>query len=121
MRITFSRLALALVLLTALTFRALTPVGWMPSGQAGAPIVICTGDGTHLIAPPSDKAPPAAAAKHELCTFSGHGFAPAPEAPPAPAVAILWTPAPQTDAPATPTIISRAWRSNLARGPPALA
>jgi hypothetical protein len=113
---------LALVLLTAIAPRALTPAGWMPSAQPGAPMVICTGEGAVTLHAPTDHTPaPGAKGHHEPCAFSGVGFASTPDAAPTPAVAVLWTPAPQAEAPATPAVVSRAWRPQLARGPPQLA
>lgn len=120
--LTSSRPMLALLLLTALALRALTPVGWMPSHDLAAPMVICTGHGAMTKAPPSDRFPaPDARSHHEACAFSGLGFAPAPDAVPLVRTAVHWTPAPQADAPATPALVSRGWRPQFARPPPILA
>ncbi|HEX2815071.1 MAG TPA: hypothetical protein VHN39_01660, partial [Phenylobacterium sp.] len=42
---------LLFLLLAALLLRAATPPGWMPNpqGALGAPLIICTADGSHLV------------------------------------------------------------------------
>jgi hypothetical protein len=85
------RVALALVLLAALVFRAAIPAGWMPNlqGQGGAPLVICTGAGAHLLRPAAPGVPttPHSADRHDICAFAGLA-----SAPPAPAIAFVQPP-----------------------------
>ncbi len=75
-----------LLLLAALLLRAATPPGWMPNPQGvlGAPLVICTADGSHLVqldrqghATKPEPAKPQSAQRHDLCAFAGHQAAPA--------------------------------------------
>lgn len=78
-----------LLLLAALLLRAATPPGWMPNpqGALGAPVVICTADGSQVLqldaqghpAKP-DPARPQSAQRHDLCAFAGHQAAPGAEA-----------------------------------------
>jgi hypothetical protein len=74
---------LLLFLLAALLLRAGAPPGWMPNpqGALGAPLVICTGDGSHLVQIDGHGQParPQSAQRHDLCAFAGHQAAPAPE------------------------------------------
>jgi hypothetical protein len=76
---------LLFVLLAAILLRAATPPGWMPDpqGALGAPLVICTGDGSHLVQFDRDGQPakpqPRSAQRHDLCAFAGHQAAPAPQ------------------------------------------
>jgi hypothetical protein len=73
---------LLLVLLSAFLLRAATPPGWMPNpqGALGAPLIICTADGSHLVQldPQGHPAKPSTQ-RHDLCAFAGHQAAPAPE------------------------------------------
>jgi hypothetical protein len=72
-----------LLLLAALLLRAGTPPGWMPNpqGALGAPLIICTADGSHLVQfdRQGHPAKPQSAQRHDLCAFAGHQTAPAPE------------------------------------------
>jgi hypothetical protein len=112
-----SSLALALVLLTAIALRALTPAGWMPTGQPGAPMVICTGEGPMALKAPGDHVPaPDSKAHHEPCAFSGLGFAPAPESR---AVAVAERVLFALEAPAAPRSSITPGRGLAAPPPPA--
>jgi hypothetical protein len=122
MRVSPGRLAFLIALLCAVSLRLLTPPGWMPNldGQ-GAPLVICTGDGAHVMRPAGPAHAPPGKASHEVCVFAGFALGAAPlvaaavssVAPPEPAALPL--PAAQTrSAP------SRR-RPQAARAPPVLA
>jgi hypothetical protein len=52
--------------LAAMLLRALLPAGWMPSAEAGAPLVICTMHGAMQIAPEPAKHKAAG----EICPFA---------------------------------------------------
>jgi hypothetical protein len=76
------RLAFFIALLCAVSLRLLTPPGWMPNldGRGGAPLVICTGDGTQTLPSPGhDRHGPAGKAGHEVCAFSGLALDAAPQ------------------------------------------
>jgi len=76
------RLALALVLLVALAFRALIPAGWMPNlqGVGGAPLVICTAQGAETLFPDAQAHPgkPHSDPRRDGCPFAVQALASGP-------------------------------------------
>jgi hypothetical protein len=77
MNLSVSRSLAVSLALCAMLLRALLPDGWMPAAQAnGAPLVICTMDGTHHRQAPTQ---PGQERSHAPCAFA----AAAPLAPPA--------------------------------------
>ena len=115
---------LLFLLLAAVLLRAATPPGWMPNpqGALGAPLVICTGDGSHLVQFDRDGRPaeprPQSAQGHDLCAFAGHQAAPALQAAwvSGPAGFVAFAPA-ALAAQAAPARLPR-HREQAARAPP---
>ena len=118
------RLAFLIALLCVVSLRLLTPPGWMPNFEAAAtaPLVICTGDGSHARreADPGSHAP-AGKLAHEVCAFADFTLdaAPPPASRPEP-VALTYSETPPL--PADQTRAAPAWRRpQAARAPPRLA
>lgn len=57
------------IALAALLLRALVPVGWMPTAEAGTPFVICSVNGQTQHAPDGQKLPDDSA-HHQTCAFA---------------------------------------------------
>jgi hypothetical protein len=67
------RVVFVFALLCALSVRLLTPPGWMPNldGRGGAPLVICTGEGAHVVRlPDPDSHRRGGEDGHDLCAFA---------------------------------------------------
>lgn len=117
----FRSLAVLLVL-CAVVLRAGIPAGWMPSPQASfaAPLVICTADGAHLLAPAQDGKPPRPnpARRHDVCVFAGHHATPGPTLHPIAGPARFVRLAGLRAAPYSPPAIPVRHRDQAQRAPP---
>jgi hypothetical protein len=119
------RLAFLIALLCVVSLRLLTPPGWMPNfeGAASAPLVICTGDGSHARREAdSGSHAPAGKDAHDVCAFADFSLdaAPPPTTPPPEPVAFAYSEAEPLPADqARPTPVWR--RPQAARAPPRLA
>lgn len=69
--------------LVAMMLQALLPAGWMPTTEAGSPLVICTAAGA-VHQDGSSKQTPSSGKEHSVCPFAAASIA----APPADFVAL---------------------------------